>query len=32
LFQEKTVARDDDSYTIEILVENTIEQIYLDAF
>lgn len=32
LFQEKTVARDDDSYTIKILVENTIEQIYLDAF
>ncbi len=32
LFQEKTVARDKDSYIIEILLENSIEKIYIDAF
>jgi CRISPR/Cas system CSM-associated protein Csm3 (group 7 of RAMP superfamily) len=32
LFQEKTVAGDKDSYIIEILLENSIEKIYIDAF
>lgn len=32
LFQEKTVARDDDSYEIEILLQNNIDKNCIDAF
>jgi len=32
LFQEKTIADDGESYTIEILLENNIDKSYIDAF
>lgn len=32
LFQEKTIADDGESYTIDILLENNIDKSYIDAF